>query len=175
MPQSVLEMAKDLVLAQIQAGRLLPEQVQDAIRQTYASLAALQAQEMAGRTTSALVSETPSVDWRKSITRHAVTCLECGATFKQLSRRHLQEHGLNGRSYRAKYGIPQTQPLAARDTSARRRQVARETRPWERAPMYRRAQERARAEETTAEEPTAARPQQQRKAAPKKAARKQSG
>src|SRR5687768_10284078 len=41
MPQSALEMANDLVMAQIQMGQLQAEQVQDALRQTHASLAAL--------------------------------------------------------------------------------------------------------------------------------------
>jgi ROS/MUCR transcriptional regulator protein len=29
--------------------------------------------------------------------------------------RHLKEHRFDGRSYRAKYGIPRTQPLAAKE------------------------------------------------------------
>src|SRR4029450_4164006 len=45
-------------------------------------------------------------NWRKSIAKHTVTCLECGQSLKQLSVRHLKEHGLDGRSYRVKYGIP---------------------------------------------------------------------
>jgi hypothetical protein len=51
-------------------------------------------------------------------------------------------HGLDGPSYRAKYGIPRTQPLAARTTTERRRQVVQETRPWEKAPTYRKGQAR---------------------------------
>jgi predicted transcriptional regulator len=136
MPQSTLEMAKELVMAQIQLGQLPVEQVQDAIRQTHASLAALKAQEEMGTTAVASTIETPPVDWRKSITKHAVTCLECGYALKQLSVRHLVLHGLDGRSYRMKYGIPLTQSLAAKATTARRRQVAQETRPWEQAPAF---------------------------------------
>src|SRR5918999_1549732 len=113
MPQSALEMAKELVMAQIQVGQLQAEQVQDAIRQTHASLAELKAQEERGTDTVTPTNETPPVDWRKSITKHAVTCLECGQSFKQLSMRHLVMHGMDSRSYRTKYGIPRTQPLAA--------------------------------------------------------------
>ncbi len=82
--------------------------------------------------------ETPS-DWKSSITRHAVTCLECGGSFRQLSARHLSKHELNAKSYRVKYGIPSTQPLSARTVTARRRAVAREVRPWEVAARRRRA------------------------------------
>src|SRR5690242_11002299 len=43
MSQTLLEMAKDLVLAQIQAKTLPPEDMHTALQQTYASLKALQA------------------------------------------------------------------------------------------------------------------------------------
>jgi predicted transcriptional regulator len=139
MAQSVLEMAKDLTTALIQAGQLQPEDMQDVLQQTYANLSAMKAQEMMASTHPTEASPEP-IDWRKSITRHAITCLVCGQTFKQLSIRHLRQHDLDGRSYRLKYGIPRTQPLAARATTARRQQVAQDIRPWEKTPRYMEAQ-----------------------------------
>jgi predicted transcriptional regulator len=185
MPQSALEMAKELVMAQIQLGQLPVEQVQDAIRQTHASLAALKAQEEMGTSVVASVTETPPVDWRKSITKHAVTCLECGQSFKQLSVRHLMMHGLDGQSYRVKYGIPRTQPLAAKTTTERRRELAQEIRPWEQAPTFRKArahdghalpESEADVPHAEIEEPAAAapvQPKRQRKTPAKKTAQKQ--
>jgi predicted transcriptional regulator len=139
-PQSVLEMAKDLVMAQIQAGQLPPEDMQNALQRTYASLIALKAQEETGFVSPVQIPEA-ATDWKKSITKHTVICLECGLTFKQLSRRHLQDHDLDGRSYRAKYEIPRTQPLSAKDTSALRKKIVQQSRPWEKAPTYVKAQE----------------------------------
>jgi predicted transcriptional regulator len=133
MPQSVLEIAKDLTLALVGVGRLSAADMQDTLQKTYATLAALKAQEEMGL--GAVKTQEP-IDWRKSITRQAITCLECGATFKQLSLRHLRQHDLDGRLYRQKFGIPGIQPLAARATTARRRQIMLETKPWERAPAY---------------------------------------
>jgi predicted transcriptional regulator len=133
MPQSVLEIAKDLTLALVGAGRLSAADIQDTLQKTYATLAVLKAQEETG---SGTIRTQEPIDWRKSISRQAITCLECGATFKQLSVRHLRQHDLDGQSYRAKYGIPQNQPLAARATTARRRQIMLDTKPWERAPAY---------------------------------------
>jgi predicted transcriptional regulator len=97
--QTLLEMAKDLVMAQIQAHRLSPEGMHAALQQTYASLQALKAHEDANGSIAVATVATPSkpVDWRKSLTKHAVTCLECGQSFKQLSGRHLQDHGLDGK------------------------------------------------------------------------------
>jgi predicted transcriptional regulator len=106
MSQTLLEMAKDLVLAQIQAKTLLPEDMHQALQQTYASLQALKAQEDAHGSVAIALPEIPPerVNWKKSITKHHVMCLECGASFKQLSVRHLREHGLEGKGYRIKYG-----------------------------------------------------------------------
>jgi predicted transcriptional regulator len=145
MSQTLLEMAKDLVMAQIEAQRLSPDDMHQALQQTYASLKALQAQEDGHGHIAVVTPGTPPapVNWRKSITKHHVTCLECGASFKQLSVRHLKEHELDGRSYREKYRIPRTQPLAAKETTVKRKEMVQRSRPWEKAPTYVKAQEKA--------------------------------
>lgn len=184
MAQSLLEIAKDLTLTLVEAGRLSSEDMQDSLQRTHATLTALKVQEEFGTTTATPVAKTPAVNWRKSITKHAVACLECGQSFKQLSLRHLQEHGLDSRSYRTKYGIPRAQPLAAKTTTARRKQIAQERRPWENAPTFRKGQERdghtspkpeadtssAETEAPTAEAPAS--PKRERKTTPKKTTRK---
>jgi len=130
MSESLVEMAKELVRELIQAGQLLPNDIQNALQSTYQSLMELKRQEETGSSTA----ETSGiVDWEKSISRHAVMCLECGQTFKQLATRHLQQHDLDGRSYRTKYGIPRTQSLSARTVTARRRKVAQSIKPWEKS------------------------------------------
>src|SRR5256712_7127726 len=143
MSQTLLAMAKDLVMAQIEAHKLSPEDMHAALQQTYASLKALQVQEDSNGSITVVTPEPQSkpVAWRKSITKHTVTCLECRASFKQLSVRHLKEHGLDGKAYRLKYGIPRIQPLAAKETTSRRKEVVQRSRPWEKAPTYVKAQE----------------------------------
>jgi predicted transcriptional regulator len=140
MAQSILEMTKDLTMALIQAGHLQPENVQETLAHIHADLMAIQVRETASPTVPVATPPT-SIDWRKSITRQTVTCLVCGQTFKQLSLRHLRQHDLDRRSYRARFGIPRTQPLAAKATTARRRQVAQAIKPWEKTPRYLQAQE----------------------------------
>jgi predicted transcriptional regulator len=185
MPQSLVEIAKDLTAALIETGTISPEDIQHTLQKTHATLSALKAQEESGTRLTIPVAPTPPVAWRKSITRYAVTCLECGHAFKQLSIRHLRTHGLDSRSYRVKYGIPRTQPLAARETTTRRRQIVQETRPWEKAPAFRKGQAQEGSESPEpeveavpkeTEAPTvvvAAQPKRQRKtASPKQTARK---
>ncbi len=107
MSQTLLEMAKELVAEQIRVHHLSPDDA------------------------NALFQEGTAPDWKRSITKYAITCLECGNSFRQLSRRHLRVHDLDSRSYRRKYGIPSTQPLSSRQATARRRELARQIRPWE--------------------------------------------
>jgi len=149
MSQTLLEMAKDLVLAQIEAHKLSPDEMHTALQQTYSSLLALKTQEDAHGSVAVVTLETPPepIHWKKSITKHAVTCLECGASFKQLSARHLVDHGLDGRSYRVKYGIPRTQALAAKETTSRRKEIVQRSRPWEKAPTFMKAQEEKKREQ----------------------------
>src|SRR5437763_3074291 len=145
MSQTLLAMAKDLVMAQIAAHRLAPDEMHAALQHTYASLRALKTQQDSHGSMAVATPETPSqpVNWRKSITKHGVMCLECGASFKQLSVRHLKEHGLDGRSYRVKYGIPRTQSLSAKEMTLKRKEIVQKARPWEKAPTFLKAQEKA--------------------------------
>ena len=151
MSQTLLEMAKDLVLVQIQAHKLLPDDMHQALQQTYTTLMTLKAQEDADGIVPVTTPETlpAPVNWRKSITKHTVMCLECGANFKQLSVRHLRGHGLDGKLYRIKYGIPRTQPLSAKETTAIRKEIVQRSRPWEKAPTFVKAHEEKKREQAS--------------------------
>jgi predicted transcriptional regulator len=147
--QSILEMTKDLVKSQIEHHGLAPEIMQRTLQETYASLLSLKAQEdhmEAGELDFSQEARNTSAptNWKKSITKHAITCLECGQSFKQLSLRHLSQHDMTPRSYREKYGIPRAQPLSAKATTARRREIAQEIKPWELTPRAKAAKKTVR-------------------------------
>ena len=155
MAQSVLEMAKDLVMAQIQVGALPLEEMHKELQKTYAGLVELKNKEDAGETiTGVFFSEKEETsqesnkvknipaNWKQSIKKHAIMCMVCGAAFKQLSVRHLKEHSLDARSYRVKFGIPRIQPLSSKETTTMRKKIVQRSRPWEKAPTYIKAQER---------------------------------
>jgi predicted transcriptional regulator len=141
MAQAILEMAKDLVMAQIQRGALSPEDMHKELQKTHASLMELKTKEEggAGVGQDGETAHEPT-SWKKSIGKYTITCLECGASFKQLSVRHLRDHDMDARAYRVKYGIPRTQPLSAKDTTAMRKKIVQQSRPWEKAPTYMQAQ-----------------------------------
>jgi predicted transcriptional regulator len=156
---SMLAMAHELVLAQIRAGQLSPAAMHHVLRETHTRLLALQAQEdrRSSRPISVRAAVSAPIHWKKSLTKHTVMCLECGASFKQLSLRHLKIHDLTPRAYRAKYGMPRRQPLAAKALTARRTQLAQEHRPWEKAPNYLKTQARPTPRRTRRRPPAAAR------------------
>ena len=133
MAESLLAMAKELALAQIQAGHVTPEDMTSVLNSTYETLEQLNATEQSG---SGALASNRSTDWKKSIAKHAVTCLECGATFRQLSSRHLRIHDLDGRTYRQKHGIPRTQSLSAKDVYAKRLAIVNQIKPWEKSPTH---------------------------------------
>ncbi len=145
MPQSILEMAKDLVQAQTQNGAVEPEKMIELLKSTVEGLTELSTQSSNPTGPGAGDNATPkeSMDWRHSIKKNSILCLEFGQEFKQLSARHLKKYGLTPKSYRQKYGIPMSQPLSAKSVTKRRQQLAQRIRPWEKAPTYRKSQPEA--------------------------------
>ncbi len=132
----ILEMAKDIVTALIAVNSLTPTEAQAQMQRIHATLLSLHQAETAGTAVAPpepLANGGQPVNWQRSIQKRAVACLECGATFRQLSARHLSTHGLTPLSYRVKYGMPRSQPLSAREVTTRRRALAQQIRPWEQA------------------------------------------
>ena len=58
---------------------------------------------------------------RKSIKEKSVTCLECGKSFKILTKRHLATHGLSTEEYLEKWGFKKGTPLACKALQRERR------------------------------------------------------
>lgn len=122
MAKSLYELAGEIVQAQAGVSKLTPEEINDLIKKTYGSLKNIKANEEGGEQEISA----PEMDPKKSIKQNSVTCLECGKKFKILTKRHLQEHGLTPKEYKAKYGLSPRQPLSAKSLSAKRRKVAKE-------------------------------------------------
>lgn len=123
MAKSLYELAAEIVQAQAGVSKLTPEEINSLIKSTYDSLKVIKSDEIDEGEKSA---ETPALDPKKSIKQATITCLECGKTFKIITKRHLKEHSLTPKEYRAKWGFKARQPLSAKYLSAKRRKVAKE-------------------------------------------------
>lgn len=72
-----------------------------------------------------------SVSPSKSIKEKTITCLECGKSFKIITKKHLMTHNLDANSYREKWGIKKTTPLVCKELQRERRKKMREMKLWE--------------------------------------------
>lgn len=128
MAKSLLEMAADIVKSQCQGTAMSTEDVSSALGNTFKSLQSLQALESQGECSESAEVATSTVDIKpeKSILKNKIICLECGESFKMLSPKHLRSHGLDGRSYRQKHGLPLRQPLCAKALSEKRKKAGKE-------------------------------------------------
>jgi predicted transcriptional regulator len=67
----------------------------------------------------------------KGIRNSSVTCLECGKTFKLITKRHLASHGLTAVEYREKWGIKRKTALVCKTLQRIRRKKMKEMHLWE--------------------------------------------
>lgn len=67
----------------------------------------------------------------KQISERGITCLECGKSFKLLTRRHLLSHGLSPDDYRVKWGYGKETPLVCKSLQRERRKKMKDMKLWE--------------------------------------------
>ena len=74
----------------------------------------------------------PVMDPKKALKEASITCLECGKSFKMITKRHLALHGLTPEGYRAKYGYKKSVALCAKSLVRERRAKMVGMKLWER-------------------------------------------
>lgn len=74
----------------------------------------------------------PAGDGRKSVKEKSITCLECGKSFKVLTKKHLLTHGMTPAEYRAKHGLKKGAALACKSLTRARRAKMQDMALWER-------------------------------------------
>ena len=70
-------------------------------------------------------------DAKKALKEKSITCMECGKTFKVLTKRHLATHGLSSDEYRDKWGYKKGTPLVAKSLARDRRKKMLDMKLWE--------------------------------------------
>jgi predicted transcriptional regulator len=76
--------------------------------------------------------ESGSVAPEKSIKEKSIVCLECGETFKLLSKKHLATHGLDRAGYCEKWGLKKGTALVCKGLRRERRNKMKDMKLWER-------------------------------------------
>lgn len=59
------------------------------------------------------VDQSPAIDPKRSVKQDAITCLECGKSFKSLKRHIGANHGLSPEEYRQKWQLPASYPMVS--------------------------------------------------------------
>lgn len=125
--EDYLKEALEIVKAQASVRTMTDEEITSMLKNVAAGIQA--AAEADSQPTEPVA---PAVDPAKAIKESSVLCLECGKSFKVLTKKHLAAHGITPEEYRAKYGYKKGAPLAAKSLQRERRKKMKDMRLWER-------------------------------------------
>ena len=75
-------------------------------------------------------STTSGVDPARAIREKSILCLECGKSFRVLTKKHLGKHGMTPEEYKAKWGYKKNTSLVARSLTRNRRKRMQEMQLW---------------------------------------------
>lgn len=135
MAKKLLEIAAEIVQAQVSTNQLATEEIIASLKQVFSTLRDMQQCELEGMPLEPIPSAgegmaeevvIEKIDPRESIQTEKVICLECNAEMRQLTAKHLSSHGLTIREYKRKYGFPLRQSLSAKSLSEARSKAAKE-------------------------------------------------
>ena len=125
--EDYLKEALEIVKAQASVRTMTDEEITSMLKNVAAGIqAAAEADSLPTEPAA------PAVDPAKAIKESSVLCLECGKSFKVLTKKHLAAHGITPEEYRAKYGYKKGAPLAAKSLQRERRKTINDMRLWER-------------------------------------------
>ena len=125
--ENYLKEALEIVKAQASVRTMTEEEITTMVRKLAAGIKSIadcspQADESVGG----------AIDPSKAIKEKSITCVECGKSFKLLTKKHLASHGFTPEEYRAHCGYKKGAPLVCKSLQRERRKKMRSMRLWER-------------------------------------------
>ena len=78
------------------------------------------------------VVDADPLEAKKAIKEKTISCMECGRSFKIITKKHLAMHNLTPAEYREKWGYKRNTPLACKSLQRERRRNMQEMKLWER-------------------------------------------
>jgi len=124
---TLLEMAAEIVAAHASTTSMTKEELVSELVELHQALSSLEKGETIVAETAQTQEEAeaaPAVSRKKAFGKDKIICMICGKEMKTLARHLKTAHGLKPTEYRKQFDIPRTQPLAARNYSESRRQMA---------------------------------------------------
>jgi predicted transcriptional regulator len=124
--ESYIKEALEMVKAQASVRNMTEEEITSMVKKL--------AEGIKGINEGGVLPETaqePAVDPKKAIKEKSITCLECGKSFKIITKKHLGTHGLTPDEYRAKWGFKTGTPMVCKSLQRERRKKMKDMKLWE--------------------------------------------
>lgn len=125
----MLQAAVDIVTAQASARPMTEDEIVSMIKSVANGIGLASSAQTSTENQTESASD---IDPKKALKESSITCLECGKSFKIITKKHLAHHGLTSEEYRAKHGYKKKQPLACKSLQRARRKKMKDMRLWER-------------------------------------------
>lgn len=120
--------ALEIVKAQASVRNMTEEEIASMVKSLSESIKA--AVEGGENALGAKADQEPAVDPKKAIREKSVICLECGKSFKVLTKKHLATHDLTPEEYKQKWGFKKNQALIAKGLARQRKKKMQEMQLW---------------------------------------------
>jgi predicted transcriptional regulator len=124
--EDYLKSALEIVKAQASVRNMADEEITSMVRRLAAGIRDISAGAVTGEAEQAV-----DMDPKKAVKEKSVTCLECGKSFKVITKKHLASHGLTPEEYKAKHGYKKSMPLVCKSLQRDRRKKMKDMRLWE--------------------------------------------
>jgi predicted transcriptional regulator len=124
--EEYVKCALEIVKAQASVRTMTDEEITSMVRRLAAGIRDISGDVLAGE-----AEQVVGMDPKKAVKEKSVTCLECGKSFKVITKKHLATHGLTPEEYKAKHGYKKTMPLVCKSLQRDRRKKMKNMRLWE--------------------------------------------
>lgn len=123
--EEYLKQALDIVKAQASVRSMTEEEITSMVQKIAEGIKRV----VEGREDT---SQAPVIDPKKAIKERSIVCLECGKSFKVLTKKHLASHGLTPKEYKEKWGYKKNTSLVCKSLARERRKKMESMKLWER-------------------------------------------
>jgi len=124
--ESYIKEALEIVKAQASVRNMTEDEITSMVRKLADGIKGINEGVATFETT-----QEPAVEPKKAIKEKSISCLECGKSFKIITKKHLATHGLTPDEYRAKWGFKKAMPLVCKALQRERRKKMKEMKLWE--------------------------------------------
>lgn len=121
-----LKEALEIVKAQASVRTMTEEEITSMVRKLAEGI-----RSIGGGEGLPVEAQEPAADPKKAVREKSIVCLECGKTFKVITKKHLASHNLTPVEYKEKWGYPKGAPLVCKALQRERRKKMKSMRLWE--------------------------------------------